>query len=431
MKIRTFYLSALTLLAVVAIIAPAVAYAQGTYTGRYSKRDVDNIIKKLEDSSDRFRREFDRELDRSSINGTQEENRLNAIVQNFETALDELRRDFDTSNTWWQGRRTVQRVMNEARQVNGMMNNLSFARRLERHWNTMRRDINKLADTYDVAGLGETGGGGSSAPSWAIGTFYGRDPQTGRQIQMVVSPNGNVAISFENGTAGNATMIGDRLINEGAVARVTRITNGFRTTRLDNGEAIDYYMFGSGGGTGGGIGTGGNVPRWAIGTFYARNPQTGGNITMTINQSGSVTFTFENGSTVYATLNGERLNNNGIMSVISRIGNGVRTTRVDNGERIDYYPSGSTGGGNVSGGNVPSWAIGRFYGRNPQTGGTITLDIENNGNVTITFENGSTAYATVNGERMYNNGIESRITRTRNGIRTTRVDNGEAIDYRK
>lgn len=429
MKTRTFYLSALTMLAVIAIIAPAVAYAQGTYTGRYSKRDVDTMIKKLENSSDKFRRDFDKELDRSSINGTQEENRLNAIVRNYEIALDDLRRDFDNSNTWWQGRRNVQRIMNEARQVNGMMNNLSFARRLERQWNAMRRDINKLADTYDIAGLGETGTGNGNAPSWAVGTFNGRNPQTGGTIQMIVSPNGNVVVNFENGTSATATMIGDRLVNEGAVARVTRIANGFRTTRLDNGESIDYYISGtSGGGFGGG--TGGNVPSWAIGTFYSRNPQTGGNITMTINRSGSVTISFENGSVVYATLNGERLNNNGIISVVSRIGNGIRTTRVDNGERIDYYVT-SGGSGSVEGGNVPSWARGRFYGRNPQTGGTITLDIANNGNVVITFENGTTAYATVNGERMYSNGIESRLSRTRNGIRTTRVDNGEVIDYRR
>jgi hypothetical protein len=35
-------------------------------------------------------------------------------------------------------------------------------------------------------------------------------------------------------------MNGDRLNNGGIVSRVTRINNGIRTTRLDNGESIDY-----------------------------------------------------------------------------------------------------------------------------------------------------------------------------------------------
>lgn len=339
-KLNLFVLASFCL-GLIALVSPAVSNAQGRYSDRYSKRDVSSIINKLEQSSNTFRREFDRNLDNSSLNGTNEEDRLNRIVQNYERSLNRLRRDFDSSDNWWQSRNNVQDVMSEARQVNVMMNNLQFARKLERQWNQMRRDINKLADTYDLPDL-------------------------------------------------------------------------------------------AGGGGGGGGGVGGNAPSWAIGTFYGRNPQTGGTITMTVSGNGSVVFTFENGATNYATINGDRLNNNGIVSRITKINNGVRTTRIDNGERIDYFTNnyGGGGGGNV-GGNVPSWAIGRFYGRNPQTGGTITLDISSNGSVVITFENGATNYATINGDRLTNNGVVSRVTRISNGIRTTRIDNGERIDYRR
>jgi len=340
-KLNLFVLASFCL-GLIALVLPAVSNAQGKYANKYSKRDVSSIILKLEESSNTFRREFDRNLDSSSLNGTNEEDRLNRIVQNYERSLNRLRRDFDSSDNWWQSRNNVQGVMSEAQQVNSMMNNLQFARKLERQWNQMRRDINKLADTYDLPDLAGNGGGGG--------------------------------------------------------------------------------------------GGGGNVPNWAIGTFYGRNPQTGGTITMTVSGNGSVTFTFENGSSVYATINGDRLNNNGIIARVTKLNNGIRTTRIDNGERIDYLTNGNengNGGGNGGGGNVPSWALGRFYGRNPQTGGTITLDISSNGSVVITFENGSTNYATMNGDQLTNNGVVARVTKINNGIRTTRTDNGERIDYRR
>jgi len=343
-KLNLFVLASFCL-GLMTLLMPAVSNAQGRYSNKYSKRDVSTIINKLEESSNTFRRDFDRYLDESSLNGTREEDRINRIVQNYERALNKLRREFDSSNNWWQSRNDVQDVMSEARQVNVMMNSLSFARRLERQWNQMRRDINKLADTYDLPDLsgggwngggGGGGGTGGNVPSWAIGTFYGRNPQTGGTISFAVNRNGSVVITFENGNTTYATINGDRLNNGGIISRITKLNNGIRTTRIDNGERIDYFTYGGGGGNNDGGGTGGNVPSWAIGRFYGRNPQTGGTITLDINRNGSVLITFENGNTDYATLNGDRLTNNGIVSRVTRTNNGIRTTRLDNGERIDY-----------------------------------------------------------------------------------------------
>jgi len=419
-KLSLFILTAFCL-GLISLILPVVSKAQGKYVGKYSKRDVSNIITKLEQSSDTFRRDFARNLDQSSINGTNEEDRINRIVRNYETALDRLRREFSNSNNWWESRNNVQDVMDEARQVNIMMNNLSFARKLERQWNNMRKNINKLADTYDLPDLSGGGGGGGGVPSWAIGTFYGRNPQTGGNITLNINSNGSVVITFENGTTNYADVRGDRLTNNGVVSRVTRINNGIRTTRIDNGEAIDYFTNRYGNET-----SGGNVPRWAIGTFYARNPQTGGNIALTISSNGSVMINFD-GATSYATINGDQLYNNGIISRVTRLRNGIRTTRTDNGERIDYYANennnDNTNDNNNA--NVPSWALGTFYGRNPQTGGNITLNINADGTVVITFD------ATIYKDQLTNNGVVSKVTRINNGIRTTRIDNGERIDYRR
>ncbi|HEY0458187.1 MAG TPA: hypothetical protein VGC97_03480 [Pyrinomonadaceae bacterium] len=347
-KLYLFVLAAFCL-GLITLALPVVSSAQddeALYARRYSKRDVAAIIASLEQSSDTFRRDFNSYVNDRSVSKN-ERNRLTRIVDNYEQALDNLRRNFDSSDNWWRSRNNVQSVMDESRQVNGMMNNLSFARKLERQWNQMRRDINRLAETYNLQRLDGTGGGGGNGgggnggggdvPSWAIGTFYGRNPQTGGVITLNINRNGRVTITFENGGAPiYASMNGDRLSNGGIVSRVTKITNGIRTTRTDTGERIDYFLNNYGGGGGGDDNTGGNIPSWAIGTFYGRNPQTGGVITLNINRNGRVTITFENGGTFYASMNGDRLNNDGIVSRVSRTNNGIRTTREDNGESIDY-----------------------------------------------------------------------------------------------
>lgn len=202
--------------------------AQGRYANVYSKRDVSGIIAKLERSSNEFQTNFSRNLNQSNLNGTNEEDRLNRIVSDYENALDRLRRDFDRTDNWWNSRNNVQEVMREARPVNRMMNNLPFARRLERQWNNMRRDLNKLAETYDLPALGDGeggGGGGGNVPSWAVGNFYGRNPVDGRVIALTINDDGTALVNIE-GIMTNASISRDILTVDGARARVTRLKNG-------------------------------------------------------------------------------------------------------------------------------------------------------------------------------------------------------------
>jgi len=319
------------------LLAAFPANAQWANSGRYTRRDVASTIASVEQTSNIFRRDFDRYLDQSNLNGTREEDRLNAIVQNYERSLNSLRINFDRTDSWQETRSNVQDVMRDARPVNQMMIALPFARSLERQWNNMRRDINRLANTYGLpdlaggSGQGNTGPGQGSAPSWAVGTFYGRNPLDGGTITLTINRNGGVTANF-GGSVSYGSINGSNLNMGGDRARVTRITNGIRTRRTDNGEVIDYYRT-----TGGGSGTiGGNVPNWAVGTFYGRNPQSGGRITMTIRNNGEVYVSFQEGGGAYGTVYGTTLTVNGATANIRRTQNGIITTRTDNGERITY-----------------------------------------------------------------------------------------------
>lgn len=310
--------------------------------GNYSRGDVDNFIRNLENSSDIFSRDF-QNAGRPSLNERR-------IVERFENAVDRLRRTFNSNNTWWNSRNDVQQMMGEARQVNVMMNNERFARSLEQQWRNLRRDINRLAETYDLPDLGGSGvgfpgggfpGGGGNVPNWAVGTFYARNPNNGLTITMNVANNGNVTIDFGGGGYPTYASMNNRTLRVGSTtSRVTRINNGIRTTRVDNGEVIDYFRDhpdGGGGGWNPSPPVGGNVPNWALGTFYGRNPITGGRITLDIDNNGSVAIRFDNSQPTYATLNGTTLYNQGVQSRVTRINGGIRTTRMDNGEVIDYY----------------------------------------------------------------------------------------------
>lgn len=335
----------------------ADAQGQGRYANRYSKREVAQIINKLERSSNTFRIEFDRSMDQSNLNGTQAETRFNRNVEDYENSLDRLRADFDRTDSWWESRNSVENVLREARPVNVMMTSLPFRRRLEAQWNRMRTDLNELADTYDLPGLnggGWNGGGGGggfpggggggsqmgNVPNWAVGTFYGRNGND--QITLVINRNGRVRADI-SGVVANGTIYRNTMNIDGGIARITRLNNGIRAVRTDNGLQIDYLRTNSGwnpgGGNGGGgwnpgeVGQEGEVPNWAVGTFYGQNQ--GEPITLTISSNGRVIANV-GGRATYGTIYRDTMTLDGATARISRLNNGISTVREDNGLRIDY-----------------------------------------------------------------------------------------------
>ena len=331
----------------------ANAQGQGRYANRYSKRDVSQIINRLEQSSNTFRTQFDRSMDQSNLNGTAAETRFNRNVEDYENSLDRLRADFDRNDSWWESRSNVENVMREARPVNVMMTSLPFRQRLEAQWVRMRTDLNSLADTYDLPGLngggwngggwnGDGGNGGGwngggqqgNVPNWAVGTFYGRSGND--QITLVINRNGRVTADI-GGVVVNGTMNRNTMNIDGGTARISRLNNGIRAVRTDNGLQIDYLKTSSGwnpgGGNDGGGGQQGDVPNWAVGTFYGQNQ--GQPITLTISSNGRVIANVD-GRATYGTIYRDTMTLDGATVRISRLNNGISAVRNDNGLRIDY-----------------------------------------------------------------------------------------------
>jgi hypothetical protein len=127
--------------------------SHGNYGAKdYTKGDVERIIKRVEERSDEFRKVVDRTLDRSALNGTNREDNINQQVKELENAIDTLRHDFDRADTWAETRSQVQRVMNEADEVNAIVRRGRWRRGgvVKSEWALVRSDLNKLAAVYNL-----------------------------------------------------------------------------------------------------------------------------------------------------------------------------------------------------------------------------------------------------------------------------------------
>jgi hypothetical protein len=145
-----------TLLACIVLVLTlfSQAAAQGQHRGeRYSKRDVEHIIQRVEVQSDAFTAAFDQMLDRSPLDGTRREDRLNTQVQQLERAIDNLRDEFSRRDSWWETRDKVQQVLHQADEIDRLMRNNRLHPEVEGRWRAVRVDLNTLAGVYELAAL--------------------------------------------------------------------------------------------------------------------------------------------------------------------------------------------------------------------------------------------------------------------------------------
>lgn len=140
LNIITFVLLAVTFSTAYTVQAQVRAY-------RVSERQVRVLINRIETRTDNFRRQFDRALDNSSINGTQTENSIATFITDFENATDNLRRKFDARQDV---AADVQEVLNRASFIEGFMRDYRLNVGARNQWNLLRTDLNTLAGYYNV-----------------------------------------------------------------------------------------------------------------------------------------------------------------------------------------------------------------------------------------------------------------------------------------
>ncbi len=138
----------------VGFFATVMLFAVGTVTnaqGRLSKGEVDRIIKNLENRTDSFVNQFDKSLDNSRLDGSRREDNLNKKARQLETAVDELRREFDRRDSWAENKDEVRRCLNLGRDIDVAMRNRRLGNTTERNWAAVRSELNALARAYRLS----------------------------------------------------------------------------------------------------------------------------------------------------------------------------------------------------------------------------------------------------------------------------------------
>jgi hypothetical protein len=158
----------------VAILSCASAWSQGAFT----KAQVADRIRKVEDGVDEFRNwaegrgnDAKSQAQTAQANGktrrsgrtatdTQKQTAkqgnddLNDALSDLNKSTNRLRRKFDPTDKWIETKAQVEQVMDDGRRINQVMVRGKYGSQAERYWSVLRNNINDLARCYGVTPMG-------------------------------------------------------------------------------------------------------------------------------------------------------------------------------------------------------------------------------------------------------------------------------------
>lgn len=138
----------ITYFALITLMVTLSATADGqTRAYRVTDRQVETLLNRIEIRTNTFKNQIDRSLDNSNIDGTQQEDNINTIVANFETATNTLRDNFSSRRSTGYD---VEQVLQRAAFLNSFMRNNRMSVQAQNTWNLIRTDLNTLAGYYRV-----------------------------------------------------------------------------------------------------------------------------------------------------------------------------------------------------------------------------------------------------------------------------------------
>ncbi len=146
--------------AVLALCLPAAAQAQwGGYpdnrndngrSGRYDGRYLRDTIRDLDRLSSDFSRDLDRRLDRSRVDGTSNEDHINADAKEFRRAVQRLKDRFDNGRNLDRTENEARTVLETAGHVQRESRRFLNDGRLSSEWSAIRQNLRTIANAYDL-----------------------------------------------------------------------------------------------------------------------------------------------------------------------------------------------------------------------------------------------------------------------------------------
>lgn len=162
----------LVVAALIALALPLMASGQGRYPdygrGRYDERELRDSIHRLDRLAKDFNRDLDRALDRSRVDGTRREDRINQESRQFRNAVGNLKSRFGSGRDLYRSRDEAARVLQQAQQLERVSRPRWFDSRLSSEWSQIRRELNVIERAYGLYGYDNRGRNGRN-DDWGRG----------------------------------------------------------------------------------------------------------------------------------------------------------------------------------------------------------------------------------------------------------------------
>lgn len=123
------------------------------YGNGRNTQNLNSTINSLESKSRRFEDILDRELDRSSYDGSRTEDRLNDLAEKFKDATENLADEYDNPRDYNKSADEVRKVLNYGSQLNSALNGMRANRNstLRNSWSSIQRDLRTLSNAYNTS----------------------------------------------------------------------------------------------------------------------------------------------------------------------------------------------------------------------------------------------------------------------------------------
>src|SRR5258705_5825843 len=153
---------------------------------RIDDRQVEKIIHRIEQQSDRFRSSLDAALDKSRFNGSSREDDINAFVKDFYRETKHLHDQFDHHKSTAPD---VESVLERATRLDRFMNRYPLSPRAQNDWATLKANLDELATAYNVGwrwGINPIGGGVFDRGGGEVSPLH--YPVSDRQAEKGINP---------------------------------------------------------------------------------------------------------------------------------------------------------------------------------------------------------------------------------------------------
>src|SRR4026207_1618925 len=135
---------------------PQNRYPDNRDNGRYDDRGLRDSVHRLDRLSKDFERDMDRALDRSRVNGSRQEDRINDQVHQFRDAVGDLKSRVGNGRDLNRSANEARRVLQEADDLD-RFSRRGFDGRTASQWSQIQQELRYISNVY---GFGYGGGYG-------------------------------------------------------------------------------------------------------------------------------------------------------------------------------------------------------------------------------------------------------------------------------